>query len=64
MRLKGSRRQRLRRRHLYRTRNRCEDCGEQHEPGELHLHHRNGRADDDSDANLVVLCIACHRRTQ
>jgi hypothetical protein len=26
----------------------------------LHVHHRNGQKHDNKDANLAVLCIACH----
>lgn len=40
----------------------CEVCGVAGQA--LHLHHRQlRRADDHSAANLLALCLPCHRRT-
>jgi 5-methylcytosine-specific restriction endonuclease McrA len=60
-RLAGRRLQRLRRRHLHRTGSKCEDCGNAYISALLQLHHRNGNVEDNSDANIVVLCSGCHR---
>lgn len=41
----------------------CKNCGvllENHSSKFLHVHHRNGLKNDNSDSNLIVLCIACH----
>lgn len=41
---------------------RCEECGEDliSKQEFLHTHHINGRKDDNSERNLVALCIGCH----
>ena len=41
----------------------CESCKEtfsQHDSRFVHVHHRNGLKNDNRNANLAVLCIACH----
>jgi hypothetical protein len=44
----------------------CEICGVPGTTRELEVHHRIGvfRGGDDSEANLLVLCFACHHRLQ
>jgi 5-methylcytosine-specific restriction endonuclease McrA len=44
----------------------CEICGVPGTERELQVHHRLGvfRGGDDSEANLLVLCFACHHRLQ
>ena len=44
----------------------CEMCGTSITERQLDVHHRVGllRGGDDSDANLLVLCFACHHRLQ
>jgi len=44
----------------------CEICGVPGTERELQVHHRIGvfRGGDDSEANLLVLCFACHHRLQ
>ena len=42
----------------------CEECGFQSDPSKssfIHVHHVNGNKQDNSDSNLKVLCIDCHR---
>ncbi len=41
---------------------RCEACGIPGSERQLHVHHRLGvfRGGDDAEANLMVLCFACH----
>ena len=41
---------------------RCEACGVPGGVRQLHVHHRLGvfRGGDDDEANLMVLCFACH----
>jgi HNH endonuclease len=45
---------------------RCEICGVDGAQRQLDVHHRLGllQGGDDSDANLMVLCIACHHHLQ
>lgn len=45
---------------------RCEICGIAASERQLDVHHRLGllRGGDDSEANLMVLCIACHHHLQ
>lgn len=40
----------------------CENCGRSPEVRYLHVHHINGQKNDNSDANLRVLCLGCHAR--
>lgn len=44
----------------------CEICGVPAEERQLQVHHRQPvlRGGDDSDANLLVLCFACHHHLQ
>lgn len=44
----------------------CEICGVPGSELQLQVHHRLAvlRGGDDSDANLLVLCIACHHQLQ
>jgi hypothetical protein len=44
----------------------CEICGVPGDARQLEVHHRLGvfRGGDDSEANLLVLCFACHHRLQ
>ena len=44
----------------------CEICGVPRSDLQLQVHHRRAvlRGGDDSDANLLVLCIACHHQLQ
>lgn len=44
----------------------CEICGVSGADRQLDVHHRVGilRGGDDSEANLLVLCFACHHRLQ
>lgn len=41
---------------------RCQACGVAGDVRQLHVHHRLGvfRGGDDDEANLMVLCFACH----
>lgn len=39
---------------------RCESCGRNPEAQFLNVHHVNGQKNDNSDANLRVLCLGCH----
>ncbi len=39
---------------------RCEECNRTPEARFLHVHHINGQKNDNSDANLRVLCMGCH----
>lgn len=43
------------------TKGRCEDCDK---GGPLHLHHLEHRSAsrDDREANLRLICVACHKR--
>ena len=43
---------------------RCEKCGINLISKKLflHVHHKNGRKDDNSERNLVALCIGCHAK--
>jgi HNH endonuclease len=45
---------------------RCESCGIAGSLRQLEVHHRLGvfRGGDDSEANLEVLCFACHHHVQ
>jgi 5-methylcytosine-specific restriction endonuclease McrA len=45
---------------------RCEICGVPGSDRQLDVHHRVGllQGGDDSEANLMVLCIACHHHLQ
>jgi 5-methylcytosine-specific restriction endonuclease McrA len=45
---------------------RCETCGATSAERQLDVHHVTGllRGGDDSDANLMVLCFACHHHLQ
>lgn len=45
---------------------RCEICGIAASERQLDVHHRLGllQGGDDSEANLMVLCIACHHHLQ
>jgi 5-methylcytosine-specific restriction endonuclease McrA len=45
---------------------RCEICGVPASERQLDVHHRTGilRGGDDSEANLMVLCFACHHHLQ
>ena len=42
---------------------RCQQCGVtlREKPGMLDTHHRNGDKTDNSETNLVCLCVCCHR---
>jgi len=44
----------------------CEICGVPGSERQLQVHHRRAvlRGGDDSDANLLVLCFACHHQVQ
>jgi len=44
----------------------CEICGIDGAARQLDVHHKQGvlRGGDDSEANLMVLCIACHHHLQ
>lgn len=56
-----------RRRRLIATRgSRCEACGVVAEERQLDIHHVVGvlQGGDDSEANLMVLCFACHHHLQ
>ncbi len=56
-----------RRRRLVAARgSRCEICGVPASERQLDVHHRTGilRGGDDSEANLLVLCFACHHHLQ
>lgn len=45
---------------------RCEICGAGAAERQLDVHHKTGilRGGDDSEANLMVLCFACHHHLQ
>lgn len=51
----------------HRTKNqrfwRCECCGfQRYSSGLVHVHHIDGKKDDNTSANLQVLCAVCHGR--
>ena len=51
--------ERLRKQVLRRDGWRCQNCGTR---SQLEIHHKDFRSQggDDSDANLITLCVACH----
>jgi 5-methylcytosine-specific restriction endonuclease McrA len=48
---------------LVETNHSCSICGETYKPRRIHIHHIDANHDNNSQENLVPLCVRCHKLT-